>query len=447
MSNLEPTDPMYVDEVSVRMELARAFDVCSSCRRCVDLCPTFPAMFELVDRFADRDAGRLTPGEQDDVMEQCYHCTRCTDGCPFIDGGVTAGGVPVAPLDVAALALRAAAMRRAAGHVTLRQRMASAAVGRALLPGGRGAVVRSAAAGAATGPPGSLGRRMVAATTGWSSERLVPPRARQRFSTWWRRHRDRAGGAADRGVDSGPPVQLFPTCIVEYHAPEVGRAAVEVYARDGVRCDVVGAGCCGAPALDAGNVDAFVRAARATVDALREPAHAGRPIVVAQSTCAYVIREHYPRHVPGDDTDAVADAVVDLTADLAARVRDGRLRLPPAPGGEHVVVHSSCRGGPDASATADLLRAAGTEVSVVRSCSGIGGEWGYRSAHVAASVDQGRTLVDAIDRTGSERAPTVVGGCHLSNCAIGELGSAPGRHLVELLAEWGADERSAAPPD
>jgi ferredoxin len=63
----DPKHPKYLDEADVRDELTRAYDICQDCRQCVSLCPSFPTLFSFVDRHDDRDAGRLTPEQQDRV--------------------------------------------------------------------------------------------------------------------------------------------------------------------------------------------------------------------------------------------------------------------------------------------------------------------------------------------------------------------------------------------
>ena len=41
--------PDFYDEAKLLAELERTFDICHGCRRCVNLCTTFPTLFELVD--------------------------------------------------------------------------------------------------------------------------------------------------------------------------------------------------------------------------------------------------------------------------------------------------------------------------------------------------------------------------------------------------------------
>ncbi len=93
-------------------------------------------------------------------------------------------------------------------------------------------------------------RFLMEKTTGIAKDRRLPTYARVRFSKWFARRRSgRAAGAAARGT-----VAVFPTCLVEYQDPEIGKALVGVYEHNGFTCDLPdGQICCGMPWLDAGD--------------------------------------------------------------------------------------------------------------------------------------------------------------------------------------------------
>lgn len=115
----DPRDPRYLDEKDTRDELTRVFEVCRDCRRCVDLCGVFPALFGLVDRLEHRDPGLLTPFEQDRLVDACTLCTACSQACPY-----TPASSELA-IDVPAVVVRARAMRRHHGQVPIRDRLAA----------------------------------------------------------------------------------------------------------------------------------------------------------------------------------------------------------------------------------------------------------------------------------------------------------------------------------
>ena len=85
----DPHHPDYLDEADVRGELSRVFDVCGGCRRCVDLCSSFPTLFEMLDEHEEVDAGRLTPAQQEEVVDAC----TVTGAHEFIERGGHAGKV------------------------------------------------------------------------------------------------------------------------------------------------------------------------------------------------------------------------------------------------------------------------------------------------------------------------------------------------------------------
>ena len=119
--------------------------------------------------------------------------------------------------------------------------------------------------------PGSVVRKAIEKVTGVSSVRLLPPYARQRFTTWFKR-RPKVRIAKRQGR-----VAVFPTCLVEYQQPAIGHDLVKVYERNGIECSLAdGAGCCGAPWLHSGDVEQFTKVAEKNVKALADAVRTGR---------------------------------------------------------------------------------------------------------------------------------------------------------------------------
>ncbi len=158
----DPDDGRYLDEADVRSELTRVFDICDGCRLCVELCTVFPTLFEMMDRNGDHDAGRLTPAQQDQVVDECVQCKRCFDHCPYTPD------LHEWKVDVPRTMLRAEAMQYGAGIVSLRAKARLQITGRADL---FGTIATSMS---------SLANRLSGAQ---------PPFARQRFSTWFAKRR------------------------------------------------------------------------------------------------------------------------------------------------------------------------------------------------------------------------------------------------------------------
>jgi Fe-S oxidoreductase len=433
----DPLDAAYLDEADVRNELSRVFAVCDGCRRCVDLCEPFPTLVALLDRVTDRDPGRLTPAEQDRVLDGCIQCSRCVLQCPY------APGRDDLQVDVFRLVERAAAMRVDTGQLPIRSRAATKVMARTDRMGSLATAATAATNSWVTARPGSVRRRTLAALTGASPVRMLPPFARQRFSAWFRRRGRRAdAGAAD--------VVVFPTCFVEYQEPAIGKDLVAVYEHHALTCASSDAGCCGAPWLQAGDVTQFAKVARRNVGVLARELRGGAPLVVPQPTCAMVLRHDYTRHVPGEDAELVASRTRDAAEHLlelhAAGLLDTRF---PGDVPDSVTYHLAChtRAQDIGAPGRDLVALTGATVRLVTECAGTGALVGLRrdregaaaplAARLGAGMAAGTAAVGDAD-TGA----AMVGDCHLANTAIREHTGVTPMHPIQVLARaYGIPER------
>ena len=257
-------------------------------------------------RHDDQDAAQLTRDEQDQVVDECFQCKLCYVNCPYIPGQSEWA------IDFPRLMLRAAAMppRRARGAGDAHQ-LTTNAMARTDLVGKRSAPRMAPVANAATAKPGSLRRKVMEKTTGISSERMLPPFARQRFTHLVQQARRGSASHRRQGM-----VAVFPTCLVEYQNPAIGQdlsrstSATASSARwSTARC------CCGAPWLHSGDVDHFTKAAVKNVKALadahpRRPRHRRAPAHVRLRAAS----KDYLDYVGGPDAELVAEHTYDAAS-------------------------------------------------------------------------------------------------------------------------------------
>ena len=296
----DPQDSAYLDETAVREELTRVYDLCHGCQLCSKFCTAFPTLFAAIDRHDDQAAAKLTKAEQDQVNDECFQCKLCYVNCPYIPGQSDWN------IDFPRLMLRADAMRHATGQVSRRSRLTDRFLGRTDLLGRIGTAT-SGLTNAVMTKRGGLSRRVVEATVGIASQRLLPPYAKQRFSTWFRK-RVRTRIERPQGK-----VAIFPTCLVEYQNPAIGQDLVKVYERNRIDCSLVdGARCCGAPYLHSGDAATFTKHAKSNVEALAAAVRDGHDIVVPQPTCSYILKKDYLDYVGGSDAKLVAANTYDV---------------------------------------------------------------------------------------------------------------------------------------
>lgn len=286
-----PYDPNlaeYLDEASVRREMARVLQVCADCRRCLDMCPTFQDTFRVLDMIGN-EADRMTPHVQDQLADACYDCGRCLMGCPHAPTVESPG------VDVPALMIRHHAMAKAAGLVSFRRRVIDQVTTRK-----------------------DVLRR---------SLRLLPTVARarfapQRFSEWFLR-RPRVRSMAGQGR-----VAMFPTCEVEYSNAGIGIDAVKVLEHNGVECSLVAPSqCCGADLLATGDIGRFTQTAIRNIRELKTAIDEGRRVVVLSARCLEIVQRRYVEFVGGPDAHQVANNTEGIASFLMSLHEDERRSL------------------------------------------------------------------------------------------------------------------------
>jgi Fe-S oxidoreductase len=421
----DPKHAKYFDEADVREEMTRVFDLCHGCRLCFKFCTSFPTLFEMIDRHDDQDAGRLTPAQQDQVVDECFQCKLCYINCPYTPA------LHEWAIDFPRLMLRADAMRHANDQVSIRSRVTDSVMGHTDLLGKAATLTAPMVNKVIGAKQGSIVRKAMEVATGVSSVRLLPPYARQRFTTWFKR-RPRVRITKRQGR-----VAVFPTCLVEYQQPSIGHDLVKVYERNGIECTLAdGAGCCGAPWLHSGDVEEFTKVARKNVKALAASVKRGNDIVVPQPTCGYVLKKDYVDYVGGSDAELVAAHTYDAAeylmkvhkADGTSLNTDFQGSIPAT-----VTYHTPChlRAQNIGLKSRDLIKLTGAKVTLVQQCSGIDGTWGLRAENAGISVSIAEKLADLIRKANGD---VVAGDCHLANTAITEqTGEAP-LHPMQLIA-------------
>jgi len=403
-------DPDYLDADALERELRRTGEVCHQCRRCLPLCPSFPTLFELIDA-TDREAAGVTMQGFEQVNELCYHCKLCYNHCPY---------VPPHEWDVDFPAL----MRR---HQLFRTRRDGIPLARKLttrtdLIGKVGSLAPPLMNFANRNRPS---RVLMEKTIGIHRDWVQPSYYHETVERWWKRRGPKGEGANGRVV-------LFTTCSVNYSDPLVGRAAVQVLERSGLRVDVVYQRCCGMPFTDTGDLDAARRNARANVADLLPHVDAGALVLAPGPSCSLMLKEEYPRLLESDEARRVATATRDLMEhvyDLArAKTLDRRFerRL------GKVAYHAPChlRAQNVGFRSRDVLRLVADEVVLVEACSGVDGTWGMQARFHDASLGVARRMLSEIEAAAPDHVAT---DCPLSALRIEEGTRRKAVHPIVLL--------------
>jgi len=402
--------PAYADPGALDRELHRVGEVCHQCRRCLPLCPAFPKLFDLVDATPQEAAG-VTPEGFDRVGELCFHCRLCFNHCPYTPPHEW-------DVDFPALMRRHQLARVARDGVPLARRLTTRTdwIGRlgSLAPALMNFANRN-----------RLSRVLMEKALGIHRSWLQPTYHAETLRRWFRRRGPRGAGTSGRVV-------LFATCSVEYNDPEVGRAAIEVLERAGVRVEVHYERCCGMPFTDTGDLASARRHAERNVAELVRQVDEGATIVVPGPSCSLLIRTEYPKLVPGDAAARVAAATRDLMEHLYQLAREQKLDRGFARPLGRVAYHAAChlRAQNVGLRALDLLRLAGAEVELVEACSGVDGTWGMQARFHDESMGVARKLLRRIEAAGADHVAT---DCPLSALRIEQALGRRAVHPVVLL--------------
>lgn len=417
----DPDQPLYWQLAPLDLEVTRTFEVCQACRRCEDLCATFPTLYGLIDGAYDGDAQLLTTANVNDVFDPCFSCQQCVDRCPY-----SVQAEHALQIDVPSLIVRYRAVRAREQGLTFLDRVLGTPhefAGTLRSLGGLvDRVVRS-----------TFGRRVAETLTGLSRSHRIAEPARESFESWARRE----GATRSEGE---PDVVIFATCTIDQFAPEVGRDAIDVLARNGVRAQVVtGAGCCGRAAWEAGDFATLRRLATTMLDRLAPHAEAGRPVMVLQPGCVDQLRRT-PTLIGDPRAERLAEAVVDPGDWLAARLAEGTLDtgFSSAPT-DHVALQQPCPSrlahdaGPGFSPVLEAIP--GMTVTTVAACCGQGVTHGVPTAPLEAAED----AEAALRSTG---ATTWTTACRSAALRLAGADGVPLVHPLTLLAQAYRGERS-----
>jgi FAD/FMN-containing dehydrogenase/Fe-S oxidoreductase len=280
-------------------------------------------------------------------------------------------------------------------------------------------------------------RRLLGEVAGFSTERMLPAFAAERFDVWFHsRTGTRTMDAGSGGGHHRGRVLLWDDTFVRYHEPEIGMAAVAVLEAAGYEVELLrGRKCCGRPAFSQGHLDEAARVGRHNL-ALLPASAAALPIVFLEPSCWSMFAEDY-RELRLDGAEAVG-----ARSFLLEEFLEGLLvREPDALCFRHreqqVAIHGHCH----AKALAEpalparlARRLPGRAVRLLDTgCCGMAGAFGMLAGKQELSRQVASPLVAQLDALPAE-AIVVANGASCRQ-QIRELTPRQPQHLAQVLAD------------
>ncbi len=425
-------NPAFYDEAACEKEMARIFDICHGCRRCVSLCQSFPTLFDLVDATEDGELHGVDKRDYWKVVDQCYLCDLCyMTKCPY---------VPPHPwnLDFPHLMLRAKAIKFKKGGVKAGERfLASTDVHGQFA--GIPVVVQTVNAVNRT----KVARKLMDKSLGVHPDAWMPELATKRF----RWSADRKGGAMQvrDGERTPGKVMIFSTCYVNYNEPGIGHDLIRLLQHNEIPYEIVEKeSCCGMPKLELGDLESVAKHKEANMPVLAKYAREGWAIVSAVPSCTLMFKQELPLMYPDcADTQAVKAAMYDPFEYFIARHRDGLLKTDFKQALGKVSYHIPCHGRVQniGRKTEDMFKLIAQTVEVklntVERCSGHAGTYGVKTPTHPVAMKIGRPVFRAMgkDQPDYISSDCALAGHHIAQgMAQNDLPEAKLEHPLSLMA-------------
>ena len=307
----------FYEEPALFEELERVFDICHGCRRCFNLCNSFPTLFDAVDESESMELDTVPKSVYWDVVDHCYLCDMCyMSKCPYVPPHEF-------NIDFPHLMLRAKAVRFKQQGAPLRDKVLSATdtVGKLA-----GIPVVAQIVNATN--RSKLGRSILESTFGVHRDAPVPDYysrpARKRLKT----HRGASGATAEATESTRGKVVLYTTCYGNRNHPAIDEDLVTVFEHNDIPVALAEKEvCCGMPKLELGDLEAVAKAKDINIPILAAMVDEGWDIVAPIPSCTLMFKQELPLMFP-DDTDVlkVRDAMFDPFEYLMLRHKDGKLK-------------------------------------------------------------------------------------------------------------------------
>jgi glycerol-3-phosphate dehydrogenase subunit C len=387
--------PEFYDPAALEKELERVFDICHGCRRCFNLCNSFPTLFDLIDGSKTGELDGVDRKDFAKVVDHCYLCDMCyMTKCPY---------VPPHPwnVDFPHLMLRAKAVKNRGGGGRWRDKLLSSTdtVGNIA-----GIPVVSQIVNAVNAS--SLGRKVLDAALGVHPEAPIPKYHSQTLRSRLKKAHTEAAPPQPAGTTRGK-VALFATCYVNRNEPDIGMDLAAIFEHNGIEIALAEReNCCGMPKFELGDLQAVADLKAKNLPPLLAMIERGYDIVAPIPSCVLMFKQELPLMFPDDpDIARIKQHMFDPFEYLAQRHKAGLLRTdfkrPLGKIAYHVACHLRVQN--IGLKTRDILQLVPeTTVLPIERCSGHDGTYGVKREFRETSMKIGKPVIQRVESSAAD---------------------------------------------
>jgi len=413
--------PDFLDPKKLDDEMRRVFDICHGCRRCFNLCDSFPKLFDTIDESKDGDVESLSSNQFKPVVDACTLCDMCfMTKCPYVPPHEF-------NLDFPHLMLRYRTAQKKKNQLP-KAPYQLAQIDR----NGKIGVFFSKLLNWITDIKNIFFRQAIESIVGIDKRVRLPKYNSETFDKFFKNNilKIHSGRNSDRKV------VIYSTCFVNFNKKNTGVAAVKVLKKNGVNVEHAYPGCCGMPFLEQADLPKVVDQAKKVSKDLLEWVDKGYKVVTLTASCGLMLKFEWPLLLPeNQNIKKLSKNVIDIDeyiVDISSKegLSPG---LKEIDGG--ITVHNAChaRAQNMGIKARDMLKLIpNVKLDVVERCAGHGGTFGVMKETHNLAVKVGRSTARQID---NKRNKYMVSDCPLA-----------GKHLNQLSKDTNIQHDEALHP-
>ena len=414
--------PDFLDQKKLDDEMRRVFDICHGCRRCFNLCDSFPKLFDMIDESKNENVENLSSKQFAPVVDSCTLCDMCfMTKCPYVPPHDF-------DLDFPHLMLRYRTAQKKLGQLP--------AVARQLAEIDRNSkigVMFSKFINWASNIKNKFLRKILEMIAGIDRRVQLPKYNSETFSSYFKKNKDTVNYEAK---DNSRKVVIYTTCFVNFNKKNTGVAALKVLKKNGVEVQEAYPGCCGMPFLEQADLPKVVQQAKKISKELLEWVDKGYKVITLTASCGLMLKFEWPLLLPNNnEVKKLSSNVMDIDEYIVDISKNEGLAegLQEIDGG--VTVHHACHAraqnmGVKARDMLNLIPNA--KIDVVERCAGHGGTFGVmKGTH---------DLAKKVGRPAARQIKTKNNKYMASDCPLA------GKHLKQLEADTNISNDEAVHP-
>jgi glycerol-3-phosphate dehydrogenase subunit C len=418
----------FLDEKKLDEEMRRVFDICHGCRRCFNLCDSFPKLFDMIDESKNEDVESLQSNQFAPVVDACTLCDMCfMTKCPYVPPHEF-------NLDFPHLMLRYRTLQKKQNKLPkfpaqLAQIDRNAKIG----------VMFAGFINWLSNIKNKFLRKILELTVGIDKRVNLPVYNSETFTNYFKKNNNSIN-IEDPKKDR--KVVIYSTCFVNFNKKDTGVAALKVLKKNGVEVQEAYPGCCGMPFLEQADLPKVVEQAKKVSKDLLSWVDKGYQVITLTASCGLMLKFEWPLLMSENkdikrlakNTKDIDEYIVDISE------KEGLA------GGLHeidggVTVHHAChaRAQNMGNKARDMLKLIpNIKIDVVERCAGHGGTFGVMKETHNLAVKVGRPTARQIKNKNNKymASDCPLAGKHLKQLEQDtKISSDEALHPIELLAK------------